>query len=62
MSYVFSTDSDRPAQYDPILGVSRHEFLADPQLQDSVIRRIEIVGEATGRLSLAFGDKHPEIP
>lgn len=45
-----------------IEGVSRHAFLADPQLQDSVIRRIEIMGEATGRLSLAFREKHPEIP
>ncbi|MCY4003232.1 MAG: DUF86 domain-containing protein [Rhodospirillales bacterium] len=45
-----------------IKGVSRHEFLANPQLQDSIIRRIEIMGEATGRLSAAFCERHPEIP
>ena len=43
-------------------GVARHEFLANTQLQDSVIRRIEIMGEAAGRLSSAFRDRHPEIP
>ena len=42
--------------------VSRREFLANRQLQDSVIRRIEIMGEATGRLSSAFREKHPDIP
>ena len=45
-----------------IKGVSRHEFLTNPQLQDSIIRRIEIMGEATGRLSAAFRGMHPEIP
>ena len=43
-------------------GVSRAEFLQNPQLQDSVIRRIEIMGEASGRLSAAFREEHPEIP
>ena len=43
-------------------GVARHEFLANTQLQDSVIRRIEIMGEAAGRLSSVFRDKYPEIP
>ena len=43
-------------------GVSRDDFLENPQLQDSVIRRIEIMGEASGRLSAAFREEHPEIP
>ncbi len=43
-------------------GVSRDEFLENPQLQDSVIRRIEIMGEASGRLSPVFRDAHSEIP
>lgn len=42
--------------------VSRDEFLGNPQLQDSVIRRIEIMGEAPGRLSPAFREAHSEIP
>ena len=42
-------------------GVTRHEFLVDTQLQDSVIRR-EIIGEAAGRVSSAFHEENPEIP
>ena len=45
-----------------IEGVSRDEFLANAQLQDSVTRRIEIIGEAAGRLSSAFRERHPQIP
>ena len=43
-------------------GVTRNEFLVDTQLQDSVIRRIEIIGEAAGRVSSAFREENPEIP
>ena len=43
-------------------GVFRDEFLGNPQLQDSVIRRIEIMGEASGKLSPAFREAHSEIP
>ena len=45
-----------------IEGVSRRGFLASPQLQDSVIRRMEVMGEATGRLSPTFRERPPEIP
>ena len=38
------------------------EFLANTQLQDSVIRRIEIIGEVAGRISVQFQEAHPEIP
>ena len=54
-------DSARAAQA-YIEGVSRRSFLENRQLQDSVIRRIEIMGEASGRLSPAFRDRHPDIP
>ncbi|MDE0302057.1 MAG: DUF86 domain-containing protein [Gammaproteobacteria bacterium] len=43
-------------------GVSHHEFLQDGQLQDSVIRRLEIIGEAVGRISPLFREKNPEVP
>jgi len=43
-------------------GVSHHEFLQDGKLQDSVIRRLEIIGEAVGRISPSFLEKNPEIP
>src|SRR5260221_14183308 len=37
-------------------------FLEDPMRQDAVVRRTEIIGEATKRLSQQFRDDHPEIP
>ena len=45
-----------------VAGVTQHEFLQDAKLQDSVIRRIEIIGEAAGRASSLFRDENPEIP
>ena len=45
-----------------VKGISRREFLVNQQVQDSVVRRIEIMGEATGRLSTTFREKHPDIP
>ena len=44
-----------------VAGVSRQEFLGNMQLQDSVIRRLEILGEAEGRVSSAFREANPEI-
>ena len=31
-------------------------------IQDAVVRNLEIVGEATKRLSPAFRERHPDIP
>lgn len=44
-----------------VASVSRQDFLRDTQVQDSVIRRLEIIGEAAGRISPGFRDAHPEI-
>ena len=38
-------------------GVELDEFLRDTKLQDSVIRRLEVIGEAAGRISAQFRDK-----
>jgi len=40
----------------------RAAFLASPLLQDAVIRNIEIVGEAAGRVSREFAARHAAIP
>jgi uncharacterized protein with HEPN domain len=40
----------------------RPGFLGDAQLQDAVIRNIEIIGEAASRLSPEFAARHAEIP
>lgn len=38
------------------------DFLEDIQLQDSVIRRREIIGEATARISVDTQNLYPSIP
>jgi uncharacterized protein with HEPN domain len=45
-----------------IKGKTKKEFLQDIQLQDSVIRRIEIIGETTKNIPKALKDKYPDIP
>ncbi len=43
-------------------GVRREQFLKDTRLQDSVIRRLEIIGEAADRISPELRERHSEIP
>jgi uncharacterized protein with HEPN domain len=43
-------------------GITHTAFLEDIQLQDACIRQIEIMGEATKRISDTFKEKHPEVP
>ena len=43
-------------------GVTREVFMRNVQLQDSVIRRLEIIGEAANRLSAFYRERHPAIP
>lgn len=38
------------------------DFMADHLIQDGVIRQIEIVGEATKRLSEDIRERNPDIP
>ena len=42
--------------------ISRIEFERDVMMQDAVIRNIEIIGEATKKISKEFTQSHPEIP
>ena len=44
-----------------IEGMTRDEFLGDVMRQSAVIRQIEIMGEATKRLSKSFRAEYPEI-
>jgi len=43
-------------------GLSREQFISSPQLQDAVVRRIEILGEAAKNLPPEFRSLHPEVP
>jgi len=42
--------------------VSREEFDGDWVIQDAVIRELQVLGEAAGRLSRDFTASHPEVP
>lgn len=41
---------------------SFEDFLSDTEMQDAVIRRLEIIGEASKQLIDAFKTEHPHIP
>jgi uncharacterized protein with HEPN domain len=44
-----------------VSGKTQEEFLADPQCQDAVIRRLEIIGEASRRISAETRARIPEL-
>jgi len=41
--------------------ISEEEFLQDVKTQDAVVRRIEIIGEASKNLPTNFKKKYPEV-
>jgi uncharacterized protein with HEPN domain len=43
-------------------GIDRETFEQDLMRQSAVVRQIEVIGEATKRLSEEFRANHPEIP
>ncbi|HSX37977.1 MAG TPA: DUF86 domain-containing protein [Chlamydiales bacterium] len=43
-------------------GVSQAEFFKNRSLQDAIIRRLEIIGEAVKNLPMSYRSKYPEIP
>jgi uncharacterized protein with HEPN domain len=45
-----------------VSGVSRQQFLANPEKQDAVLRRLEIIGEAASRLSPKTKALFPSLP
>ena len=45
-----------------VAGLDESAFLASDLHQSAVIRKLEIMGEAAGKVSKAFCTAHPEIP
>lgn len=43
-------------------GISEEQFLKDVSIQDKIIRRIEIIGEASSNIPRAFKEKNKNIP
>lgn len=43
-------------------GKTKEDFFRDIQCQDAVIRRLEIIGEAAGRVSSTTTAKFPDLP
>ena len=42
--------------------ISKEEFLKSKQIQDAVMRRLEIIGEATKNIPVKFREEHPDMP
>ncbi len=43
-------------------GLSKNDFYDNSQLQDAVVRRLEIMGEAVKHIPQRFRSKYPNIP
>lgn len=45
-----------------VSGVSKEQFESSLKIQDAVLRRLEIIGEAVKNLPIDFKEKYPDIP
>ena len=54
------TFCDHIAEY--VIGVKKTEFLKNRMLQDALIRKLEITGEAVKNISSTTRRKYPEVP
>ncbi len=43
-------------------GIAEDDFYENTQIQDAVLRRLEIMGEAVKNIPQEFRDRYPEIP
>jgi len=42
--------------------ISKEDFFKSRQIQDAVMRRLEIIGEATKHIPIKFRQEHPDVP
>jgi uncharacterized protein with HEPN domain len=61
IAYVLDIYQSAQMIRDYVANLSKEAFEDDYRTQDAVIRRLEIIGEATKRLSDEFRTDHPEI-
>jgi uncharacterized protein with HEPN domain len=62
LTYVLDIYQSAQIIREHVKNLSKTAFKKDIKTQDAVIRRIEIIGEATKRLSNEIRSAHPEIP
>ena len=43
-------------------GIQKEDFLKSEQIQDAVMRRLEIIGEASKKIPTTLKEQHPDIP
>ncbi|MCC7355982.1 MAG: DUF86 domain-containing protein [Anaerolineae bacterium] len=43
-------------------GLTYDQFMADTKTQDAIVRNLEVIGEATKKLSSSLRDSYPQIP
>ena len=53
---------DAMAKIESYVSVGHDKFMAESHWQDAVIRQLEIIGEATKKLSLELRSRHPKVP
>jgi uncharacterized protein with HEPN domain len=53
---------DAVQKIESYVSVGHETFMSTSHWQDAVIRQLEIIGEATKRLSLDFRGRYPQIP
>ncbi len=53
---------DAIAKVDSYASVGKEQFMSFSHWQDAIIRNLEIIGEATKRLSKPLKEQYPDIP
>jgi uncharacterized protein with HEPN domain len=61
-AYLYDMLESAQAILDYLAGKTWDEFSKDSLLQDAVVRRLEIIGEASSRVSMETQRKNPQIP
>jgi uncharacterized protein with HEPN domain len=61
-AYLFDILESSRTALEYMRGKTWEEFSKDPLLQDAVVRRLEIIGEASGRVSSATQKKYAHLP